>query len=147
MRGELEEPTEAAKAYVEGYRRDLAELEPVGAVEVLGHTDDVPGALQGIGTVLSASARESFHIGFVEGVASGAVPVVRDWPFFPGATRQLFPADWTVDSVEQAAARVLELTEREQVWRDTGAAASELVRSRWDWTVVRQDFERLFLGR
>ena len=147
VRGELEEPTEAARAYVEDYRQDLAELEPIGAVQVLGHTDDVPAALEDIGVVLSASARESFHIGFVEGVASGAVPVVRDWPFFPGATRQLFPADWTVDSVDEAAARVLRLTENEQVWRETGAAASELVRSRWDWTVVRQDFERLFTAR
>ena len=118
VRGELEEPTEAARAYVEDYRRDLAELEPIGAVQVLGHTDDVPATLQDIGVVLSASARESFHIGFVEGVASGAVPVVRDWPFFPGATRQLFPADWTVDSVDEAAERVLRLTENEQVWRE-----------------------------
>ena len=146
MRGELEEPTEAARAYVEDYRRDLAELEPIGAVQVLGHTDDVPAALEGIGVVLSASARESFHIGFVEGVASGAVPVVRDWPFFRGATRRLFPADWTVDSVDEAAERVLRLTGSEQEWRETGAAASELVRSRWDWTVVREDFERLFGG-
>ncbi|MGN6575217.1 MAG: glycosyltransferase family 4 protein [Nocardioides sp.] len=146
VRGELEEPTEAARAYVEDYRRDRAELEPMGAVQVLGHTDDVPATLQDIGIVLSASARESFHIGFVEGVASGALPVVRDWPFFPGATRQLFPADWTVDSVDEAAERVLRLTDSEPVRREAGAAASELVRSRWDWTVVRQDFERLFTG-
>jgi glycosyltransferase involved in cell wall biosynthesis len=147
VRGELEEPTEAARAYVEDYRRDLAELEPLGAVQVLGHTDDVPSVLEGVGVALSASARESVHIGYVEGVASGAVPVVRNWPFFPGATRQLFPTDWTVDSVEEAAERVLRLTAGEAVWRETGAAASALVRSRWDWTVVRQDFERLFVAR
>ena len=54
--------------------------------------------------MLSSSVRESFHMGLVEAVASGALPVVRDWPFFPGAARTLFPPDWVVDSPAEAAA-------------------------------------------
>ena len=143
VRGDLEEPTEAARAYVEGFQRDLAELEPIGAVTVLGHTDDVPGTLEDIGVAVSASARESFHIGFVEGVASGAVPVVRDWPFFPGATRKLFPPDWVVDSPEAAAERVLALTQDEAVWRAAADDFATHVLDRWDWSVVSQEFDRL----
>ena len=143
VRGTLEEPTEAARSYVEAFQRDLAELEPVGAVTVLGHTDDVPGTLQDIGVAISASARESFHIGFVEGVASGAVPVVRDWPFFPGATRKLFPADWVVDGPEAAAERILSLTQDEAVWRAAATDAAQHVLEKWDWSVVSQEFDRL----
>ncbi len=110
---------------------------------MLGHTDDVPAALQDIGVAVSSSARESFHIGFVEGVGSGAVPVVRDWPFFPGAARELFPADWVVDDPEAAAQRILALTQDEAVWREAASAAAQHALERWDWTVVGQQFESL----
>ena len=76
-------------------------------MQVIGHTDDVPGTLQDIGVAVSASVRESFHIGFVEAVASGALPVVRDWPFFPGAAQELFPEDWVVADPAAAAERIL----------------------------------------
>jgi hypothetical protein len=88
--------------------------------------------------------RESFHLGLVEGAASGAVPVVRDWPYFPGAVRALFPADWVVDSPRAAAERVLAVTADEETWRKAGAVASGHVIGRWDWDdVVSHDLERV----
>jgi hypothetical protein len=83
-------------------------------------------------------------MGLVEAVASGALPVVRDWPFFPGAARELFPADWVVDTPGQAAERILALTQDAEVWRPAAAEASRHVRERWDWPVVRTSFEELF---
>jgi glycosyltransferase involved in cell wall biosynthesis len=144
VRGKLQDPSAPAQAYAADLRRDLAELEPSGAVQVLGHTDDVPAVLEGIGVALSSSVRESFHMGLVEAVASGALPVVRDWPFFPGAARELFPADWVVDTPGQAAERILALTQDAEVWRPAAAEASRHVRERWDWPVVRTSFEELF---
>jgi hypothetical protein len=96
--------------------------------------------------VLSASVRESFHMGLVEGAASAAVPVVRDWPFFPGAARRLFPQEWVVDGPATAAARILALTQDEQVWREAGKAAARHAVERWDWAVVQRDYERLLRG-
>ncbi len=85
----------AVAEYHKLLERDCAELEPSGAVRRLGHTGDVPAALSEVGVILSTSVRESFHVALVEGAASGAVPVVRDWPFFAGkanGARTLFPA-------------------------------------------------------
>jgi glycosyltransferase involved in cell wall biosynthesis len=144
VRGKLQDQSAPAQAYAADLRRDLAELEPSGAVQVLGHTDDVPAVLEGIGVALSSSVRESFHMGLVEAVASGALPVVRDWPFFPGAARELFPADWVVDTPGHAAERILALTQDAEVWRPAAAEASRHVRERWDWPVVRTSFEELF---
>jgi glycosyltransferase involved in cell wall biosynthesis len=141
--GKFQDPSAATSGYAEALHQDLAELEPRGAVERISFTDDVPGALRRAGVIMSTSVRESFHIGLVEGAASGAVPVVRDWPFFPGAPRTLFPGDWVVDSPEQAVERVLELTATEDAWRDAGTAASAHALGRWDWSVVRRDWERL----
>ncbi len=109
IRSKFQDTSAATHEYAEALEQDLAELEPIGAVVPMKHTDDVPAALQEVGVVISSSVRESFHMGLVEGVASGALPVVRDWPFFPGAARRLFPEDWVVDTPEQAAERILAL--------------------------------------
>ncbi|MEO3926548.1 glycosyltransferase family 1 protein [Micromonosporaceae bacterium B7E4] len=137
------------RRYRDAFEADLADLEPEGIVRRLGQTSDVPAALTDVGVILSTSARESFHCALVEGAASGAVPVVRNWPFFAGKARgahTLFPVDWVVDTPEQAATRILAVTSDEEVWRKAGRAASAYVLETWDWTVVRQDFDRLFLG-
>ncbi|MEV6176027.1 hypothetical protein ACIHAR_03370 [Streptomyces sp. NPDC052016] len=138
----------AARSYARQYRRDVAELEPSGAVRRLGQLDDVPAALTDVGVILSASVRESFHCGFVEGAASGAVPVGRDWPFFAGkanGARTLFPADWVVGTAQEAADRILEVTATPERWLKAGQAASAHALAAWDWPVVREEFDRLLL--
>ncbi|MFE0732956.1 hypothetical protein ACFW2X_32925 [Streptomyces antibioticus] len=139
----------ASRAYARDYRRDVEELEPSGALRRLGQVDDVPAALTEVGVIISSSVRESFHCGFVEGAASGAVPVGRDWPFFAGkanSARTLFPADWVVGSPQEAARRILDLTATPETWREAGRAASAHALAEWDWPVVRTRFDRLLLG-
>jgi len=139
-------PTPQAAAYYEAYARELAELEAAGAVRRIGQTDDVPGALTDVGVILSASVRESFHLGVIEGAASGAVPVVRDWPFFAGrahSARSIFPADWIVETPLQAADRILKHTASEEIWRKTGEAAAQHALMTWDWSVVQAQYDRL----
>lgn len=138
-----------ARRYWDGFLADIADLEPSGAVVRRGQTADMPTALRDVGVILSTSVRESFHCALVEGAASGAVPVVRDWPFFaggPSSARTLFPADWMVDTPEEAAKRILALTADEQTWREAGAAASAHALATWDWEVVKHRFEQLVLG-
>ena len=48
-----------------------------------------------------------------------------------------------VDTPQQAAARILELTQREDVWRAAGAAAATTAIQTWDWQVVSRKFEEL----
>ena len=136
----------AAAAYHELYARDLAGLEARGAVRRTGPSDDVPAVLTGIGVVLSTSVRESFHLGLVEGAASGAVPVVRDWPFFAGraaGARSIFPAGWVVRTPREAADRVLARTATAETWLATGRAASAHAMATWDWSVTRAGYDRL----
>ena len=140
--------SESVRRYQAALSADLAELEPSGAVARLGHTDDVPGVLADIGVILSTSVRESFHCALVEGAASGAIPVARDWPFFAGretGARTLFPADWVVGTPAEAAERIRAATASEEAWRAEGATAAEHATKTWDWSVVRHDFDELFL--
>lgn len=140
----------AAQEYGDWLMPVLEDLERQGAVQRHGHSDDVPGVLENIGAVLSSSVRESFHAAVVEGAASGAVPVVRDWPFFAGrphGARTLFPVDWVVDTPEQATERVLATTADEETWRRLGAEASAHALAEFDWDVVKHRFDSLFLPR
>lgn len=139
----------AVADYHARFEHELAELAAAGAVRRLGHTPDVPAALTGVGVILSSSVRESFHRALVEGAASGAVPVVRDWPFFAGTgtgARGLFPPDWVVGSPEQAADRIRQMTASEAGWREAGARASAHARATWDWSVTQRAFDQLLLG-
>ncbi|MGH3735603.1 MAG: glycosyltransferase family 1 protein [Micromonosporaceae bacterium] len=149
--GEMLKPgvSMAAREYYEALMAEVDELEAADALVQVGKTDDVPTALEQVGVILSTSLRESFHCGLVEGAASGAVPVVRDWPYFAGlphSARTLFPAEWVAGTPEEAAKRILATTSSEESWRDEGAAAAEHVVTNWDWTVTRRGFDELLLG-
>ena len=130
------------------FERDLSELEPIGAIRRM-ETDDVPAALEEIGVILSTSVREGQPVGLLEGAASGAVPVVRDWPFFAGrehGARTLFPSDWVVDDPVEAAERILKSTHDEATWRRLGQEASDEAIARFDITTLASDYHRLFSG-
>jgi hypothetical protein len=110
----------------------------------------VPGALTEVGVILSTSVRESFHLGLVEGAASGAVPVVRDWPFFqghPAGAGSIFPSDWIVSTPAEAADRIIAQTATEETWRKAGEQASEHALMTWDWSVTQEQYDRLLLDR
>ncbi|WP_026932097.1 glycosyl transferase [Glycomyces tenuis] len=139
----------ATRKYRNRMENELAPLVEAGAVLRLGPTDDVPDKLTDIGFILSSSVRESAHLGLMEGAASGAVPVVRDWPFFAGrehSARTVYPDGWVVETPEAAARRVLEINATEESWLDSGKLASKHALSTWDWSVVSAGFDRLFLG-
>ena len=139
----------AAHAYAAQYETEVAALEAVGAVRRLGQVSDVPGVLTNVGVILSSSVRESFHCGFVEGAASGAVPVARDWPFFagkPNGAHTLFPEGWLVGTPREAADRIRAATATEEAWRTAAKDAADHARSMWGWPVVARAFDDLLLG-
>ncbi|GAA1881597.1 hypothetical protein GCM10009687_57400 [Asanoa iriomotensis] len=137
----------AAKEYCTAFERDLAELEGLGAVRRLGQRDDIPKVLTEVGVILSTSVRESFHCALVEGAASGAVPVVRDWPFFAGrahSARTVFPDEWVVGTPAEAAQRILALTATDEAWRAAGQAAADHALATYDWDVVAPTYDPIF---
>jgi glycosyltransferase involved in cell wall biosynthesis len=141
--------TGAARDYHARLAARLAEPDVAGAVERIAFTDDVPGLLRRVGVMVSSSVRESFHLALVEGAASGAVPVVRDWPLFAavGGPSGLFPADWVVTTPEQAAERVLATTADPAGWRAEGARCAQWVLDRYDWRVTRPRYDALLTSR
>ncbi len=95
-----------------------------GAVSFDGFGADLSSWLRGVGHILSCADSEGNPVAVAEAMASGAVPIVREWP---GSGEVL--GDWTVTSITEAAQRILEAADldtwwqasqqaRAQVWRD-----------------------------
>ncbi len=145
IRGQIEDEGPAAARYIAALKDAIRSL-PDGVVDITPHTDRLPEALQEVGTVISSSVRESFHIGLVEAVASGALPVVRDWPYLPGAAERIFPSDWVVQSAAAAAERILAETSDPGRWQKARDSAATHAVSTWDWSAVHSLYDNLLLG-
>ncbi len=129
------------RAYAEEVTARIAALGD--AVTVTGRTEEVPEHLRHAAVILSSSRREGTHEGFIEGAASGALPVVRNWPDVArwGGPAALFPDDWVVESPEEAADRIRSLAD-DPAYRQ--AQATWMIEHA-DWSRVRPLYDALLL--
>lgn len=102
--------------------------------------------LRRVGVILSTSRFEGTHEALLQGAASGALPVVRNWPELRawGGPASIYPPEWVVDSPQAAAARILAATPTPPASEDAHEA------QRWaletmDWDVVRPAFDAVVL--
>jgi Glycosyl transferases group 1 len=133
--------TGAAVAYRDELERRLARLGD--AVQRPGHTDDVAEGLRHIDVIVSSSRREGTHEGLLQGAASGAFPIVRNWPYVRrwGGAATIVPVTWVDDTPEQAADRLLATPDL----AETASATAEWVVKHYDWSVVRPALDALLL--
>lgn len=101
--------------YFEQFERRLEPLQQ--SVNFLGYRDDLDEVLREIGVVLSTSRIEGSPVSLIQGVASGALPVVRNWPNIKKlhAAESLYPREWIVDTTDEAVDRIL-------AWSSTGVS-------------------------
>ncbi|MGZ4611616.1 MAG: glycosyltransferase [Kineosporiaceae bacterium] len=104
------------------------------AVVRTGHVDDLPTLFRDVGVILSTSRREGVHVGLLEGLASGALPVVRNWPLTApwGGPLGFVPQNWVVRTPHEAAERIL----AGDGDAEARAEAATWVRARYDQPVV-----------
>jgi glycosyltransferase involved in cell wall biosynthesis len=99
---------------------------------------DVPAWLRRIGFVLSTSDDESFHVAPVEGMVSGAVPVVRPWP---GADT-VYDTRWIHPDPAAMAAAIAAL-DTEEKWQQAAALAKAQAIETYNPRVVWPSWYRL----
>jgi glycosyltransferase involved in cell wall biosynthesis len=80
---------------------------------------DVPAWLRRTGFVLSTSDDESFHVAPAEGMASRAVPVVRNWP----GAQTIYDKRWIHATPAQMAASIAGMTDAQ--WLSNGEVARQ----------------------
>ncbi|OLT17784.1 hypothetical protein BJF80_00125 [Serinicoccus sp. CUA-874] len=131
------------------YARSVTErIAAMGDRVVLrGRTDDVAEELRDVGFILSSSLREGFHLGLLEGAASGAVPIVRDWPLLArrGGARSVYPDSWVVEDLAGAVTRVVHHQD-EETWCRERVEAQRLALTRFDPDRVADEIRDIVLG-
>gem|GEM_PF-1586253 len=118
------------------------------AIEFVPYTSEVPELLRDVGVIISSSVNESLHLAVIEGAASGAVPVVRDWPMvaaFDGP-RRIYPPEWVVTDLAEAASRILTATADPETFTEAGAQAAAVAAKRFDDAAVAKQMRKLLLG-
>jgi glycosyltransferase involved in cell wall biosynthesis len=96
-----------------------------GAVVFDDAGPDVPAWLRRVGFVLSTSDDESFHVSPAEGMASGAVPVIRHWP----GAETIYDQRWIRETPPEMAAAIASVSADEASWRAAGALARDQARA------------------
>jgi glycosyltransferase involved in cell wall biosynthesis len=134
-------------AYRQAYRHRALADDVRDAIHYIGFTRRLPEILREAGYVLSTSRREGLPVGVTEAAASSAIPVVRNWPMFAKyeAVASAFPADWIVDTPEQAAKRILAHVDPQER-AAAGAAARAFVMKHYNWPAVAPRFFEILLG-
>lgn len=137
-----------ATEYAEAFMARIAAADLQNRVHVVGVTDDVAGHLREAGVVVSSSFREGWHVGLIEGAASGAVPVVRDWPMLAerGGAGSIFPQDWVVADVDQADARIAALSDL-GAWEASSKAAQAQIMGLMEPESAQRKYQEHVLGK
>lgn len=139
--------TKSDRHYRHLFDETIQRLELRDCVEEVDDVDDLDEVLADVGFIMSSSRRGDFEVRVSEGAASGAVPVIRDWPMFhlSAGPRSWYPTGWVVDDVDAAAGRMLELADP-RVRAIAGSRAREFVLHNHDWSIVQQAWLELVVG-
>src|SRR4029453_1036221 len=91
-----------------------------GAVVFDPFGPDIGSFLRRVGYVLSTSDDESFHLSPAEGMASGAVPAIINWP----GSETIYSSRWIHPSVEDMAESIWTATASGE-WHKLGRGSPE----------------------
>lgn len=94
-----------------------------------------------IGFILSTSDFESFHLSVAEGMASGAVPVIRDWF---GAS-MLYPNQFIIESVDEGVELIQKCTADPDLYL-IQQEARNYIRERYDKSVICKKWEEMIMS-
>lgn len=122
---------------------DRIEQDPLvrGAVSFDPPGRDMARWYRRVGHLLSVSDIESFHMAAAEGMASGAVPVIRPWQ----GAEEIYGAEWVHRSITEASAAVLGNADPE-TWQAQAARAKAEIAGMVDPAAVVQAWADLLHG-
>jgi glycosyltransferase involved in cell wall biosynthesis len=112
--------------------RDVVDFEGFG---------DVVEWFSRVGWITSFSDVESFHLAVAEGMAGGAVPLIRRRE----GVEQLFPQRWVFDGPDGFAGHVLDTT-ADGTFADQGAEAKAFIAANYDLAPIGDAWVRLVFG-
>lgn len=135
--------TPEERGYYETLYEEIRRSEAVQGVVFCPHDREIAEWFTNVGIVLSTSEIESCHLAVVEGMASGAVPVIRGWAGaewqYPG--HSILPYD--EDAFVEAAVEAILGRRVPEVYVPASRAAKRFARDHFDVAVILAQFDTL----
>lgn len=113
------------------------------AVSFDGFSDDVTGWFQGVGFILSTSDAEGSHQAVAEGMASGAIPIIRPWR---GADRY-YPERFVFSDTVTAAKGILDFVSDARRYHEEATVCKAFTRERFEARDISQALNDVLLGK
>jgi len=127
------------RQYFESFYLRIKNSEFANSVVFDPHGNDVPEWFSKIGFILSTSDLEGSHQAVAEGMASGAIPVIRNWD---GADR-LYPPKYIFRTVDEAVKLITKWRTGEHYLPES-QAVKEFARENFDNSVILDKYDKLF---
>jgi len=127
-------------AYYDHFFKTIEEYGLQDSVVWESFGDDVQEWFTHIGFILSCSDREAFHMSPAEGMASGSIPVIRDWE----GSRNIYPGKYIYQDLPDAARMIRSYADPE-AFQEEGRIVRQYSRSRFDIRVVLPEYDRLMI--
>lgn len=131
---------------MEWYETQMKRLEEdphlIGKVHFDGWGNDVPEWFSKVGFILSVSDFEGSHQAVAEGAATGAFPIIIEWP---GAS-EVYPQDWCVDTINDAVDMIIkEIDEVDKIkGEERKRKIMSLIENELDLSVITSKWIGLF---
>jgi glycosyltransferase involved in cell wall biosynthesis len=128
--------------YYSDFYRNIEEEDLKGSVILDPHGSDVEEWFRKIGFIISPSEFESFHMAIAEGMASGTIPVIRNWE----GSEALFPGKLIFSDLQEAVAMVLKNT-GEKAHQALGEELKEFCRKNFSLEVILPKYDQIMTTR
>jgi len=127
------------KVYYQKFYQSISEYKYSNSIVFDPHGNDIPNWFQKIGFILSTSDHEGSHQSIAEGMATGALPIIRNW----NGADKLYPPEFVVDSVQEAI-RLMNRFREPALYADKVKLVKEYTRNHFDVPVITSKYETLF---
>lgn len=126
------------RSYYDDFFKSIDNLNLADAVVFEPHGDDVPEWFRKIGFVLSTSDYEGSHQSIAEGMASGAVPIIRNWL----GSEELYPVKYNFRTVSEAVELIRLMTD-DKNYNLESDKVRQYAAQLFDLQVINSEYDKL----
>jgi glycosyltransferase involved in cell wall biosynthesis len=128
------------QAYYVDFFSKIQQMGLADAVVFEPHGSDVQQWFRHIGFIISPSEFESFHMAIAEGMASGTIPVIRNWE----GSEKLFPTKYSFSDVAGAVALIRKFSQP-QAFETESRPLKQFCTERFDLKVILPEYDKIML--
>lgn len=126
------------RAYYENLFENIENSGYKNAIVFDAHGSDMHDWFRKIGFILSTSDHEGSHQAVAEGMASGAIPIIRNWE----GANQIYPKKFVFDEVNTAVRLINELKSENRYW-EVKNLVENYANNNFDKSIIIKKYDKI----